>query len=271
MNQKRYAVITVNVHGMGPEERDTPPESLYGRFAHGRYTYNIGLERVLAFMKKNGIRATFFWPVVEARRCPALLKACIDDGHEIASHGNAFEDLIKAGEAQAGILKQAKHDLEDLIGQAVYGFRAPDGLMSEKTVSILQTLGYLYDSSYIDDDAPYSLISDGAPKMVELPWSEGLSDITHFRRRFTQVRASLALRGEFQALIEAEGYACLSLHPRGDVGVGRAARLDMIQDLVNDMVAADVTFMRAVDLARTCLVDGSVVWAGRTRAIASWD
>ncbi|OWT76886.1 MULTISPECIES: polysaccharide deacetylase family protein [unclassified Achromobacter] len=270
MTTQRHALVTVNVHGLGPEERETPPESLFGRFGHGRYTYNVGLQRVLDFLRGNGIRGTFFWPVVEARRCPDLLRACMADGHEIASHGLAFEDISKLGDQEADLLKQAKQQLEDLCGQAVHGFRAPEGLVSLDTVRILQDLGYVYDSSYIDDDAPYSLVSDNAARMVELPWSEGLSDITHFRRRFTQGRAALALRAEFQGLIEAEGYACLSLHPRGDIGSGRAARLEMLQGLIADIRASGASFTRAIDLARTCLVDGTVQWQGRTRAIASW-
>ncbi|ALM82239.1 polysaccharide deacetylase family protein [Bordetella sp. N] len=271
MTTPRYALITVNVHGLGPEEVDTPPESLYGRFAHGRYTYHIGLERMLDFLRGNGIRATFFWPVVEARRCPELLRICMADGHEIASHGMAFENLLKLGDQETALLTQAKQQLEDLCGQSVVGFRAPEGIVSTATMGILQNLGYLYDSSYVDDDAPYSLVSDNAPGMVELPWSEGLSDITHFRRRFTQGRAALALLAEFQGLIEADGYACLSLHPRGDIGSGRAARLEMLQQLIDAMRASGAQFTRGVDLARQCLADGDVKWQGRTRAVAAWD
>ena len=67
--------------------------------------------------------------------------------------------------------------------------------------------------------------------MVELPISEGLTDATHFRRRVTQDRAEELMREELSALLAVDGYACLTFHPRADIGVGRAARLPLIERL----------------------------------------
>ncbi len=43
----RTFLITVNVHGLGPEAAEAPGAALYGRFAHGGYAYRIGLDRLL--------------------------------------------------------------------------------------------------------------------------------------------------------------------------------------------------------------------------------
>lgn len=264
-------IITVNVHGTGPEEVETPQASLYGRFAHGRYTYRIGLSRMLDMFAANEVRATFFWPVLEATRCPQLLERCLRDGHEVASHGNAFENLIELGDKERDTLAQAKSRLESLTGAPILGFRAPGYLMSGATVGLLQSLGYLYDSSFLDDDAPYSLGLDGAPNMIELPWSEGFSDVMHFRRRFTQGRAELALRGEFDAWSEATGYACLSLNPRGDIGSGRAARLVMLQRLFDHMRAQGARLTRCDVVAKECAApNGQVRWNGEIRRDPVW-
>src|SRR5258708_14197620 len=92
-------LVAVNVHGIGPEAASIPEAQLFGRDAHGRYTYRIGLARLLDHMEQTGIKATFFWPAAEAQRMPALLERCLRTGHEVASHGNAFEDHMSLSQA----------------------------------------------------------------------------------------------------------------------------------------------------------------------------
>ncbi|RDJ21447.1 polysaccharide deacetylase [Bosea caraganae] len=225
-------LLTVNVHGIGPEAATIPEAEIFGRDAHGRYTYRIGLSRVLDALRDYGLKATFFWPSSEAQRIPALLERCLKDGHELASNGRAFEDHSKLGADEDAVIEEAHDLLSRLAGTAPIGFRSPTGTLSERTIPILQRLGYRYDSSFLDDDAPYSLAQYGGAGMVELPISEGLTDATHFRRRVTQDRAEALLGEELTALLGVDGYACLTFHPRADIGIGRAARLPMLERLV---------------------------------------
>lgn len=225
-------LITVNVHGIGPEAATIPEAGLFGRDAHGRYTYRIGLTRLLDALGDYGLNATLFWPSSEAQRIPALFERCLKDGHEIACNGRAFEDHAKLGTDEDAVIEEAHDVLTRLGGAAPVGFRSPTGTLSERTIPILQRLGYRYDSSFLDDDAPYSLTQYGGADMVELPLSEGLTDATHFRRRVTQDRAEALLAEELTALLGVEGYACLTIHPRADIGIGRAARLPMLERLV---------------------------------------
>jgi peptidoglycan/xylan/chitin deacetylase (PgdA/CDA1 family) len=174
--KSRVVLVTVNVHGLGPEEAANPGATLLARYAHGRYAYRIGLTRILDLLKRLEIAATFFWPAIEARRCPALLARCLEEGHEIAAHGHAFEDHWTLGEREAAILGLAHETLTRLTGAAPIGFRAPCGLLSPQTLRLLSGLGYRYDSSFVDDDAPYRLDEDGGTGMVELPLNQWLSD-----------------------------------------------------------------------------------------------
>ncbi|MGF6543663.1 polysaccharide deacetylase family protein [Paraburkholderia youngii] len=261
----RTVIVTVNVHGVGPQAAAVAGDDLFGRFGHGRYTYYLGLARLLDTLQDNGIAATFFWPICEVERCGTLFDRCLADGHEIAAHGNAFEDHLLLGERETEVLGRMHERLTALTGTAPRGFRAPTGTLTFNTIRCLRALGYAYDSSSFDDDAPYSLADDGGEGMVELPYSEGLCDATHFRRRFTQRRAELAMQEEFDALIEVEGYACLTLHPRGDIGVGRHARLAMLQRLLDRMRDGGVQFRRAADLAADIMVNGNAVWNGNPR------
>lgn len=224
-------LLTVNVHGIGPEAATMPEAEIFGRDAHGLYTYRIGLARVLDALRDYRLNATFFWPSSEAQRMPALFERCLKEGHEIASNGRAFEDHAKLGAEEDAVIEEA-HAILTRLGGAPIGFRSPTGTLSERSIPILQRLGYRYDSSFLDDDAPYSLAHHGGAGMVELPTSEGLTDATHFRRRVTQDRAEALLAEELIALLGVEGYACLTFHPRADIGIGRAARLPMLERLV---------------------------------------
>lgn len=244
-------LITVNVHGIGPEAAGAPEAELFGRDAHGRYTYRIGLTRVLDALSEYGLPATFFWPATEAERLPGLVERCLREGHEIAHHGRAFEDHAKLGrDDETAIIGEAHETLRRLSGVAPRGFRAPTGTLSSNTIPILQALGYRYDSSFLDDDCPYALAPHGGPGMVELPISEGLTDATHFRRRVTQDRAEELMCEELSALVAVDGYACLTFHPRADIGVGRAARLPLINRLAKLAAAGGARPALCSELAR---------------------
>jgi peptidoglycan/xylan/chitin deacetylase (PgdA/CDA1 family) len=231
----RALLITINVHGIGPEAATQPQRELFGRDAHGRYAHRIGIARLLDHLGGAGLKATFFWPSSEAERMPALLERCLKDGHEIANHGHAFEDHMQLGEAVESALIEKAHDcLKRLTGAPPVGFRAPTGTLSLASIPILNRLGYRYDSSFLDDDHPYLLTEDGGPDMIELPFSEALSDAAHFGRKVTQERAEAHLTEELGGLLGTSGlgYACLSLHPRADIGIARSARLPILDRLV---------------------------------------
>ncbi len=230
----KVLVLTVNVIGVGPEAIERGERGLYGRFAHGRYTENVGLERLLAFLRNRRQRATFFWPAVEAARMPELISRCADDGHEIGSMGWNFENHAELDPAtERELLQQAHAQLSRLSGQTPVGFRAPGFTLSATTLQILGRLGYRYDSSFLDDDTPYRLTEFGVPSMVELPYAEGLHDAHHFELRIAQPRVEMMMREALDASLTMVGWSCMSLTPRGDIGIGRSARLQMLAGVLD--------------------------------------
>lgn len=249
MSPAKTVLVTLNVQGIGPEAATQPEAALHGRDAHGRYTYGGGLARVLDMLRRQQIRATLFWPVFEAERCRDLLEQSLRDGHEAASQGNAFEDLSALGDREGEVLERARDRLTELTGAAPQGFRYTSSGFSAQTLPLLRQLGYRYDSSAVDDDAPYALDADGGAGMMELPWSEGLCDATHFSRRVTQDRAYAHWVEQGDALLAVDGYACLTLHPRADNGVGRAARLLNVEQLLNRFRDAGASFTTGHALA----------------------
>ncbi|HUU40417.1 MAG TPA: DUF3473 domain-containing protein [Desulfatiglandales bacterium] len=94
-------------------------------------------------------KATFFILGWVAERIPSLVNEIYNRGHEVASHGLCHNliydcpiDDIKDD------LISSKKMLEDLIGDKVYGYRAPSFSISDDFMNIVKESGYLYDSSY---------------------------------------------------------------------------------------------------------------------------
>ena len=96
-------------------------------------------------------RATFFVLGWVAERHPGLVKALVEQGHEIASHGYGHELVTNQTEREfREDVRRSKRILEDLTGGMVFGYRAPSFSITDRTpwaLPILVEEGYLYDSS----------------------------------------------------------------------------------------------------------------------------
>lgn len=105
-------------------------------------------QRVLDLFSRYGIRATFFVLGEVAEWYPDLIRRIHARGHEIACHGMHHVDLFWLDHAEfQAQLRQAKAILEDLIGEPVVGYRAPNLIIASWVIPILEELGLRYDSS----------------------------------------------------------------------------------------------------------------------------
>jgi polysaccharide deacetylase family protein (PEP-CTERM system associated) len=95
------------------------------------------------------LRATFFVLGWVAERIPRLVREIQARGHEVASHGY-HHNLCNHGttEILKKDLSESKKTLEDILGRAVLGYRAPSFSISEEALGILEECGYSYDSSF---------------------------------------------------------------------------------------------------------------------------
>jgi polysaccharide deacetylase family protein (PEP-CTERM system associated) len=108
-------------------------------------------QRILDIFAANGVKATFFTLGWVARRCPALIRRIVADGHEIASHGSDHRRADAQTPAQfLDDVKDAKSVLEDISGSLVLGYRAPSFSIAEGNLwafDVLAEAGYRYSSS----------------------------------------------------------------------------------------------------------------------------
>ncbi len=109
------------------------------------------VDRILEMLDRHDVKATFFTLGWVADRYPGLVRAIVDQGHELASHGYGHEraNLLNAAQFRDDV-ERAKHVLEDLGGVEVQGYRAPSFSIGTANWWAFQTLeqaGYRYSSS----------------------------------------------------------------------------------------------------------------------------
>ncbi len=241
--------ITVNFDAESVDLHEAVKEDLYGRFSYGRYGMRAGVWRLLDVLRAHGIRSTFFMPALDARNNPGPVEAVLRDGHEIGARGYAFEDHSQLGSKERETLERAHHALKKITGRTPVGWRAPQGLLSSDTLTHLADLGYLYDSSFQDDDLPYVMESASGRQIVELPSFQMLDDSTLYAPRHTHDRLLKTWKEEFDAMYGEGLFVNLTLHVRGDYGSGRASRARVVDEFLTCMQRPGVVFMTCEELA----------------------
>ena len=142
------------------------------------------VRRVLALLDHADIQATFFVLGEVAAGHPELVKSIAAEGHEVACHGYRHEVIWRQTPEQfRADVRRAKGTLEDLTGQPVIGYRAPNFSIDRSGVwayEILLEEGFRYDSStypirhdrYGDVEAPRfpdRLPGNGHGTLIEFP------------------------------------------------------------------------------------------------------
>ncbi len=161
------------------------------------------MARILDLCDEYAVKATFFVLGLLARARPHLVRQIADRGHEVASHSVSHRLVHGLSPADlAAELRDSKHMLEDLAGQEVVGFRAPEfsvQRLDSPCFAALCEAGFLYDSSvfpvpsmrYGIADAPHAPFAMRTPAgtLVELPlatlgvgaWRMPIAGGSHFR------------------------------------------------------------------------------------------
>ena len=119
--------------------------SIYGEL-------KFSLDVCLDFLEENNIKATFFIVAWIGKKFPEIIKCISDNGHEIASHALNHRRLDKLSNREIkSSLKKSKEILENISGQEVVGFRAPDFSLPQniEILDYMYEIGYKYDSSMV--------------------------------------------------------------------------------------------------------------------------
>jgi peptidoglycan/xylan/chitin deacetylase (PgdA/CDA1 family) len=90
---------------------------------------------VLQALNQRGFRATFFVIGHKAHAHPDLVRAIVADGHELGLHGYTHDRLTawRAPTRIARDIQKTQRTLEAIVGQRVFWYRPPVGLVSPRT------------------------------------------------------------------------------------------------------------------------------------------
>jgi polysaccharide deacetylase family protein (PEP-CTERM system associated) len=125
------------------------------------------VDRVLELFNDAGAHATFFVLGDVVRRHPHLVRRIAAAGHEIASHGYAHVKVAaQSRDAFAADVRRSRQVIEDALGAAIAGYRAPYFISTPNELwatDVLAELGFRYDAGYVRVRwAPY--LGRGTPR-----------------------------------------------------------------------------------------------------------
>ncbi|AOB31654.1 hypothetical protein AKI39_14595 [Bordetella sp. H567] len=255
-------VVLIGIDFDGPSHEVGRGIAPLGKHSWGNYSARCGVPRHMEMLARHGVKATFFIPGYDAERHPGTIEDIDRNGFEVAAHGYLHEAWeLEAAEEEA-LLRKTDGILRDIIKKPVLGWRSPSGRKSDKTMTVLKSLGYLYDSSDKDYDRPYRLrFGKGKDDViVELPNNTySLDDFPFYKFSYTPPSEVLGQwKAEFDAIYGGDRFFVMSLHPRAGWGSGTPSRTKALSDLIAYMRGHDgVQFMEAGAFAKWCLENSS--------------
>ena len=232
----------------------------------------VGTRRLLDMLRGWKIPSTWFIPGHTADTYPDVVAKIASEGHEIAHHGYQH---VRLGSPEEEIrdFDMAIAALHRVTGQTPVGYRSPAAGLTPRTLELLVSHHFLYDSSMMGDDFTpyYCRVGDQAPKdsafvfghqtgVVELPFTWGLDDFIVFEHVWTRnginpgvaspSRIYEVWSGDFDYLYDrlGEGAYILTMHPQC---IGRGHRLLMLERLIDHIRSRDgIAFKTMRDVAQ---------------------
>ena len=222
------------------------------------YGSRVGVWRILGEFEKRGLPLTVFGVAMAMQRNPEVVSACMEQGHEIASHGLRwihYQDVPE--EVERDHIARAVEIHTALTGAAPLGWYTGRDSPNTRRL-IVEHGGFEYDSDYYGDDLPFwtrVAMSDGTqrPHLV-VPYTLDANDM-----RFASPQGFNTadhffhyLRDSFDVLY-AEGeqtprMMSIGMHARL---LGRPGRFLALQKFLDHVAKFDrVWICRRIDIAR---------------------
>ena len=127
------------------------------------------------------------------------------------------------------------------VGKRPVGFRSAAWDLTPATIQIVKEMGFLYESSMMADDRPYSLVSNGKETgLIELPVEWILDDWPLFQISWPSKHVSIRnaddvysiWKDEFDGAYEEGTLFLLTMHPQV---IGHRYRMQMLDKLISYM------------------------------------
>jgi peptidoglycan/xylan/chitin deacetylase (PgdA/CDA1 family) len=241
--------------------------------SRGEFGPRVGAPRLLALLKKHGIRSTWFIPGHTIETYPRACEAVVAAGHEIAHHGWTHRPPASlTREEEERELVRGNEAIRKLVGRAARGYRSPSWDLSPHSVRLLLKHGFLYDSSLMGDDyTPYharegDVIELEKPArfgaesaLVEMPIHWAADDAPHFEYLRTETTFR---QGLMNASAVGENWINDFLYMRDNLDwgvltytchpyvIGRGARMMMLERVIRAAADSGAAFLTMEEAAR---------------------
>lgn len=217
------------------------------------YGSRVGVWRILRLFERKRVPLTIFAVAMAAERNPEVIRAMVQAGHEVASHGLRWinyqfvpEDIERAH------LQQAMEILTRVAGERPLGWYT--GRTSPNTRRLVAEYGgFLYDADDYNDDLPYWTLTDGKPQLI-VPYTLEANDMRFVAAQgFNSGDQFFAYLKDGFDVLYAEGaetprMMSVGLHCRVVGRPGRIAALERFLDHARSHEG--VWFCRRIDIAR---------------------
>jgi peptidoglycan/xylan/chitin deacetylase (PgdA/CDA1 family) len=178
--------------------------------------------------------------------------------HEIAFHSYVHENPLELKEGEEReVYEKAMKIFVEKVGKKPVGFRSAAWDLTSATIRIVKEMGFLYDSSMMADDKPYTLVSEGQDTgLIELPVEWILDDWPYFQLNWGSHHVGLRNADDVYSIWSQEfdgAYAegttfILVMHPQV---IGHRYRMRMLERLIEYMKKKpDVWFATHEQIAR---------------------
>lgn len=254
------------------------PQTTPSMLSRGEYGARVGVPRILDLLARYGLKATFFTPGHTVESFPKAVESILEAGHEIAHHSYAHVD--PSGQTLEEEQADMERALEVLrrIGVKPAGFRSPSADFSQNTLTLIEQMGFVYDSSLMADDfRPYhprigDRVSQQSPLIMgrespiwEFPMSFEFDDWVHFQFNFSPYRNGTSAPSKvFEIWSEDLGWMdqnieggilSVAMHPQV---IGRGHRIDMLERFIRYGINRGIRFERMGDVARRLGTSGAL-------------
>jgi len=124
-----------------------------GSLSRGEFGARVAAPRILDLLAAYEIRSTWFIPGHTIDTFPEICRRVVHEGHEVAYHGYAHENPVPMARAEeADTIHRGMEAIRRLTGTNPKGCRSPAWDTSPNTISLLEELGFEWDSSLMAED-----------------------------------------------------------------------------------------------------------------------
>jgi peptidoglycan/xylan/chitin deacetylase (PgdA/CDA1 family) len=139
------------------------------------YGPRVGCWRLLRIFKRAGIKASILGVVRGLQMYPELVRAFVEEGHELVSHGWRWIDYHTISEKQEREhIRLAVAGIRRLTGEAPVGWFSGRPSINTRRL-LVEHGGFLYDRDYLGDELPF-WAQFGASHHLVIPYSLETND-----------------------------------------------------------------------------------------------